>query len=201
MRHHVILVLLSLGLSLSAAAQEQKAGRYDGPYVGVEGGLEFIDRGVENNIGFSYGAFAGYRSHVRDRVVVGAFGRWSESTTSELDISRDLNTEIADTWAIGGSVGYMFYSDYLISAEVGYAETTVNFRGEIIIDPLSPGGGAVTTDGDRIVDSQAEGGFQVGLVFERPFIDFVNIRTRISYSDIGTDVDRWGVNAGLVFHF
>lgn len=204
LRVSIAVLMLTLVAGVNAASAQDRDGDpthpYAGPYGGLTAGLEFLKRGDESNFGFSFGAAAGYRVPVGERLVLGGYGLLAESTTKEVELSTNLNTSVAETWSVGGSIGYVFYSDYLVSLDIGYLETRITDAGPIILDPVSPGGGSADQTTDPAFTG-SKSGARFALVFERPIASRLHTRSQISRTELSGVGQRWSFDIGLLVQF
>ena len=183
-----------------AAAEAQDMKPYTGPYLGAHVGVNFQSNGDENEVGFNYGLLGGWRTHVSDRIVLGGYVRFSESRTTEPDFDVDLILRDAERWSFGGTAGYTIFKDYLISAEVGYAETSIDAAEAILVNPL-PEGDVDFNVGREVDVLDGQDGLRLAISFEKPIEDYVNIRSTVSRTKLSNDLDSWTIDVGFAFHF
>lgn len=178
------------------AASPAFAETFDGPYVGVQAGLNHDRaRGADTDIGevnvrdsrdsFIGGAFAGYNYRLTPHVVIGAEGSFDIGADDALRSGAAV-IDPNHSFDLAARVGYLVTPETLLYVRGGYE----NMRARI-----SDG----TATGHDTFD-----GWSVGGGVERAILQNVTARIEYRYSDLGNnghDFDRHQALVGVAYHF
>jgi outer membrane immunogenic protein len=155
---------------------------WDGPYLGVMGGAEWLKSHIDNGTtsasrtkaGGLVGAFTGYNYQLNNGIVLGVEGdvgyNWNKASKAGTDFGTDW------TGAIRGRVGYAVMDNALLYGAAGWTVT----RG--YIDPPDAGKGHKTLNG-----------YTLGLGVDYKFTDNMFARAEYRFNDYG-DKSIKGVN-------
>ena len=190
--------------SSTALAMPALAAPFEGPYVGMQAGLNrdavgrpgtkfgpvAIDHGRNS---FAGGVFAGYDYSIAPRVVVGAEAGLTFAANDAIDGSAGSAPAVIDPKRqidLSGRAGYLVTRDTLVYVRGGYANvrarTTIGAKAEAI---------------SRGSDLQ---GWTLGAGTERSLTSTVSARVEYRYADLGEShgrFDRHQVLVGLAYHF
>jgi outer membrane immunogenic protein len=187
--------------STSLVAAPAFAAPFQGPYVGVEAGVNHDDIGRANGVAvdhgksaFTGGAIAGYDYKLTPRVVIGAEASIDagihdaihgdvDGTPASIDPQRQIN--------VTGRAGYMVGKKTLVYARAGYANVRVRTT-------------TIGQQAEAISRSSDLNGWTLGGGTERALTSNVSARVEYRYTDLGQvhgRFDRHQVLAGVAYHF
>ncbi|WP_019830939.1 outer membrane protein [Sphingomonas sp. PR090111-T3T-6A] len=187
--------------STSLAAAPALAEPFQGPYVGVEAGLNHDSIGHANGVvvdhgksAFAGGAIAGYDYKLAPRVVVGAEAGLDagihdavrgdvDGTPASIDPQRQIN--------VTARAGYLVNPRTLVYARAGYANVRVRTT-------------TIGQQAEAISRSSDLNGWTLGGGTERALTSNVSARVEYRYTELGQvhgRFDRHQVLAGLAYHF
>lgn len=197
-------LLLVLLLSSGALPGVAYAEPFNGPYVGVQAGLNHDEVGtVATEIGdlaidrerdsFVGGAFAGYDFRVASNVVIGAEAGFSFTSSDSITrTSSDSLARINPSYAfdLSARAGYLVTDNTLLYVRGGYD----NVRARITRD----------TRGVVLRDKDTFDGWMIGGGVERLVTDSITARLEYRYSDLGggdSSFERHQALLGLAYRF
>jgi outer membrane immunogenic protein len=189
----------ALALSTPVAAET-----FDGPYVGVQAGMNHDSYGrVESRVGqvgindtrnsFNGGAYVGYDRRIRDRFVLGGEAGF-DIGTNDNRVVRGAGTfasvDPRHAFDVSARAGYLANDRTLLYVRGGYENVDARVT-------LINAGGA-----NR--DVRTYDGWLAGAGVERYLTDKVSARIEYRYSDLGGNDTRFHRQQGLVgvsYHF
>lgn len=208
------LMFAAIAALAAASATAQRAGPFDGPYIGVQGGYQQDRQRVavadpdgvftlrDRTSGFAYGGQLGFDYQLNPFVVVGleasATGVTGDNRYND-GFGNDYGQRIGRTFNGTGRIGYLIRPDALAYVRGGYSNARFDLAGF--------GQGSEDRDG-----------YTVGVGYEQAIARAVSARIEYNYSQYGNDnareaafdagpgavrtsYRRDAVMAGLNFHF
>jgi outer membrane immunogenic protein len=140
---------------------------------------------------------AGY-DYQMDQIVFGVlanydFGKTKMGTSAKLtsgtcasedcSVSASMSTEVGDSWAIGGRLGFLPTERTLLYALGGYTQAKINQNGWITADVQQLG---LTGFNEGISNSGWQGGWFVGAGVETMLTDNISLKGEYRYNDYGS---------------
>ncbi len=179
------LVLVGAALLVLSAAPAM-AQSFDGPYVGVQAGLNHDIAIATDKDSVVGGVFAGYDREVAPNIVLGAEGGFSIAASDRIGPAGTNAATIDPEYSfdLSARAGYVVGEKNLLYVRGGYANT----RGD-----LSTTVANVTTTTKTTYD-----GWFVGSGIERKLTDNVSARVEYRFNDFGGDNSKYQRHQALV---
>ncbi|WP_019960550.1 outer membrane protein [Woodsholea maritima] len=186
-RQFLLATCAFFGASTLASAQDLTA--FDGPYAGASLGAASYDlEGLDDNAsGFTFGGFIGYRALVSDNWVLGGEAFAHTETADERFTLRtaEITVEAEHSYGLDAHLGRA-YGQNLYFASLGYGWTKYK-----------------TEYPDQLTGSynDTEGGWRIGLGYERAFTTPWSLRVRGIYQDYDRDDRALRGHLDLAYRF
>lgn len=171
---------LVIAATTATIANDDK--KFDGAYVGIEGGLDWTklatDTGRDRSL--YYGGVLGYRSQMDSGLVVGLEGTFGDTGYKNETTGAHSNYEMGASLTLGT----VFGSDgsNLLYGKAGYVRTKFD---------------ASSAEGDSYTD----GGWRFGGGYERAVSENISLRLGADYTTYGDDKSGWQTKAGILVNF
>jgi outer membrane immunogenic protein len=175
-----------------AMAQSSADAPFNGPYVGVQAGLNHDIAINSDKDSFVGGVFAGYDHEVAPNIVLGAEGGFSLGASDRIGASGPNAATLDPDYSfdVSARAGYVVGGNTLLYVRGGYANTRASF--------------GRTVNGARFSDKNSYDGWFVGGGAERKLLDNVSARIEYRFADYdanGYDFKRHQALVGVAYRF
>ncbi len=182
-------------VALSAApamAQSSTDAPFNGPYVGVQAGLNHDIAINDKKDSFIGGVFAGYDHEVAPNIVIGAEGGFSLGASDRIGPAGNNAATLDPDYSfdVSARAGYVVGGNTLLYARGGYANTRARFT--------------QTVNGATLSGKNSYDGWFVGGGVERKLLDNVSARLEyrfVNYDANGYDFKRHQGLVGVAYRF
>lgn len=191
---HIMLAGAAL-VALSAApamAQSSSDAPFNGPYVGIQAGLNHDTAINRDKDAFIGGVFAGYDREVAPNIVLGAEGGFSLGASDRIGPAGTDAATIDPNYSfdVSARAGYVVGGNTLVYLRGGYANTRARVTRVV--------------DGTTFSDKNSYDGWFVGGGVERKLLDHVSARLEYRFNDFdanGYDFKRHQALVGVAYRF